>query len=149
MRRKLVQNGTCDGHSILNKAISMSSKCVWTQSWQRKKARKIHTYVDVPRPSSVGFSVSWFNQFPTSASKTRDSPSRITNERGVASRRILQLKSEANASSVCLLFSEVMHGSSFAPFVQLDLERARVREHVVVRAHPCQDCVHGCQAGSC
>jgi len=31
----------------------------------------------------------------------------------------------------------------YPPFIELDLERTSVREHVVVRAHTCKDRVHG------
>jgi hypothetical protein len=59
-----------------------------------------------------------------------DLPSRITSDFGVASRKILQLRAK-KVDLTIRLEREKING----PFIQLDLERARIRKHVVVGAH--------------
>lgn len=63
-----------------------------------------------------------------------DTPSRITSDFGVASRIILQLQG-VNAG-----YSE--DGTRFLPFIEFDLKRTRVGEHVVIGTHASKDSVH-------
>jgi hypothetical protein len=57
-------------------------------------------------------------------------PSKITRDLGVASRKILQLKAEGFGFTIRLERKQINR-----PFIQLDLEGAGIRKHVVVGAH--------------
>lgn len=82
------------------------------------------------------------NKLNTRCESRRDPPSSITNDLGVASRRILQLKA--------LVFSlnSKNHRRNNWPLVQLYLEGAGVRKHVVICTHSGKNSVNGTDAVS-
>ena len=89
--------------------------------------------MEVPRPSSSG--KAWKTVTPI---QDLNIPSRITNDLGVASRRILQLRQMSDDSKPSSRWN--------IPFVKLDFESTGIGKHIVISSHPGQDSINRTKA---